>query len=129
MENTLAAPEAPPPAHAARRQRPRAVADVRRALVLDAAREAFFELGLEGASLREIAKRAGYSPGALYSYFASKEEVYAALLGESLERLHARVATATAASPAEPQRITRSPARSSAARLRSSLVVAAGSTS
>lgn len=102
MENTLAAPEAAPPAHAARRQRQRAVADVRRALVLDAAREAFFELGLEGASLREIAKRAGYSPGALYSYFASKEEVYAALLGESLERLHSRVAAATAASPAEP---------------------------
>ncbi|MFM9917423.1 MAG: TetR/AcrR family transcriptional regulator, partial [Rhizobacter sp.] len=47
-----------------------------------------------GASLREIAKRAGYTPGAIYSYFSSKEEVYAALLGESLERLNARVGAA-----------------------------------
>lgn len=78
--------------HAARAARQRAVTDVRRALVLAAAKSAFLELGLDGASLREIAKRAGYTPGAIYSYFSSKEEVYGALLGESLERLHARVA-------------------------------------
>ena len=89
-------PQAPDAAEDARGQRQRAVADARRALVLDAARSAFFELGLEGASLREIAKRAGYTPGAIYSYFASKEEVYGALLGESLERLNARVAAACA---------------------------------
>ena len=74
--------------------RQKAVADVRRASVLAAARSAFFERGLEGASLREIAKRAGYSPAAIYSYFESKEEVYGALLGESLERLNAHVAAA-----------------------------------
>ena len=79
---------------AARAARQQAVTDVRRALVLDAARSAFFELGLEGASLREIAKRAGYTPGAIYSYFDSKEQVYGALLGESLERLNAFVAAA-----------------------------------
>ncbi len=78
-----------------RSQRLRAVADVRRSLVLAAARSAFFELGLEGASLREIAKRAGYTPGALYSYFQSKEDVYGALLGESLERLNEHVANAS----------------------------------
>lgn len=78
--------------HAARAARQRAVTDVRRALVLAAAKSAFLELGLDGASLREIAKRAGYTPGAIYSYFSSKEEVYGALLGESLERLNARVA-------------------------------------
>ncbi|MFM9915736.1 MAG: TetR/AcrR family transcriptional regulator, partial [Rhizobacter sp.] len=77
-------------AHAeARVVRKQAVTDVRRSMVLAAARSAFLELGLEGASLREIAKRAGYTPGAIYSYFSSKEEVYAALLGESLERLNA----------------------------------------
>jgi AcrR family transcriptional regulator len=78
-------------ASTARVVRQQAVADVRRAHVLAAARDAFFELGLEGASLREIARRAGYSPGALYSYFDSKEAVYGALLGESLERLNAHV--------------------------------------
>ena len=85
---------------AARGARQRAVADVRRALVLAAARSAFLELGLEGASLREIAKRAGYTPGAIYSYFASKEEVYGALLGESLERLNEFVNAAAAEPPA-----------------------------
>ncbi|MBX3645043.1 MAG: TetR/AcrR family transcriptional regulator [Rubrivivax sp.] len=71
--------------------RNQALADVRRQSVLDAARSAFFELGMEKTSMRVIAHRAGYTVGALYSYFASKEEVYAALLGESLERLNARV--------------------------------------
>lgn len=75
----------------------------RRALILDAARSAFFELGLDGASLREIAKRAGYTPGAIYSYFANLEEIYGALLGESLQRLNGVVdaAGADAVGPVE----------------------------
>ncbi len=76
---------------ASRKRRSRAIADARRDHILAAARVAFFELGLEGASLREIAKRAGYTAGAIYSYFSSREEIYAALLAESLERLNARV--------------------------------------
>jgi len=79
-----------------RDRRNQALADVRRELVLNAARSAFFELGMEKASIREIAHRAGYTPGAIYSYFASKEEVYGALLGESLDRLNERVAKACA---------------------------------
>jgi AcrR family transcriptional regulator len=71
--------------------RNQALADVRRNLVLDAARSAFFELGMEKTSIREIANRAGYTAGAIYSYFASKEEVYGALLAESLDRLNAVV--------------------------------------
>ncbi len=84
------------PAAASRGARQRAVADVKRAHVLAAARTAFFELGLDGASMREIARRAGYTPGAIYSYFASKEDIYGALLGESLERLNVSVAAAVA---------------------------------
>lgn len=83
-----------------RADRQKVQSDQRRAHVLDAARAAFFELGLEGASVREIAQRAGYTPGAIYSYFPSKEAVYAALLGESLERLNACVAQAAADAPA-----------------------------
>ncbi len=82
-----AAPAAPDP----RDLRQQALADVRRRSVLDAARAVFFELGMEKTSMREIAQRAGYTVGALYSYFANKEEVYGALLAESLERLNARV--------------------------------------
>ena len=74
-----------------RDERRQALSDVRRALVLDAASTVFFEHGLEGTSMREIAQRAGYTPGALYSYFASKEALYGALLGESLDRLNLHV--------------------------------------
>lgn len=77
-----------------RQQRQLAMSDTRRALVLDAARSVFAEKGVEGASIREIARRAGYTPGAIYSYFESKEAIYAALLAESLERLNAEVAAA-----------------------------------
>jgi AcrR family transcriptional regulator len=77
-----------------RERRQHALAQARREHILGAARAAFLERGLEGASLREIAKRAGYTAGAIYSYFPSKEEVYATLLAESLERLNARVAAA-----------------------------------
>ena len=77
------------PAKALRQQ---AMTDVRRALVLDAARTVFESLGIEGASIREIARAAGYTPGAIYSYFESKEAIYGALLAESLERLNAAVA-------------------------------------
>lgn len=77
-----------------RQQRQLAMSDTRRALVLDAARSVFAEKGVEGASIREIAKRASYTPGAIYSYFDSKEAIYAALLAESLERLNQDVAAA-----------------------------------
>jgi AcrR family transcriptional regulator len=82
---------------AQRQQRQQNLIDTRRALVLDAARAVFAEKGIEGASIREIAKRAGYTPGAIYSYFDSKEAIYGALLAESLERLNAAVAAARAA--------------------------------
>jgi AcrR family transcriptional regulator len=87
-----------------RQQRQLAMSDTRRALVLDAARSVFAEKGLEGAGIREIARRAGYTPGALYSYFDSKEAIYAALLSESLDRLHAEVAAARAPK-GQPQRL------------------------
>lgn len=77
-----------------RQLRQQALADVRRELVLDAARSAFFELGMEKTSIREIARRAGYTPGAIYSYFSSKEELYGTLLSESLTRLIERTDTA-----------------------------------
>ena len=80
----------------AKLQRQQANTDARRALVLDAARSVFAEAGIEGASIREIAKRAGYTPGAIYSYFDSKEAIYGALLGESLERLNTVVIQARA---------------------------------
>jgi AcrR family transcriptional regulator len=82
--------------------------DTRKAYVLDAARAVFEAEGLEGASIREIAKKAGYTPGAIYSYFPSKEAIYGALLSGSLERLKVAVMSAKP-SPAVLQGFTLSP--------------------
>lgn len=69
----------------------------KRAMILDAARRVFEAEGLDGASLRAIAAEAGYTPPALYFHFASKEDLYAAVLHASLERLGTAVAEAAAA--------------------------------
>jgi len=74
--------------------RQQALADAKRKHILSAATAVFIEFGLEAVSMREIAKRAGYTAGAIYSYFANKEEIYGALLAESLERLNAFVGEA-----------------------------------
>lgn len=73
-----------------------AMVDARRALVLDAARVTFARLGLERTSMREIAKEAGYTVGALYAYFASKQEILSALLEEMAVRLQTVVMAAKA---------------------------------
>lgn len=91
---TLAEREAADRQQQQRQQRQLVMSDTRRALVLDAARSVFVEKGVDGASIREIARRAGYTAGAIYSYFDSKEAIYAALLAESLERLNAEVVAA-----------------------------------
>jgi AcrR family transcriptional regulator len=68
----------------------------RRERILETAARVFEEDGLEGASLRAIAARAGYTPAALYFHFDSKEALYAALLERSLARLLAHVEGALA---------------------------------
>jgi AcrR family transcriptional regulator len=51
-----------------------------RQALLEAAAEVFVRRGLEGASVEEISERAGFSRGAFYSNFASKEELFLALI-------------------------------------------------
>jgi len=91
------------PVRQRRAGRRRAVAELKRGMILDAARAVFQAEGLEGASLRAIAARAGYTPAALYFHFDSKEALYAELLQESLAALGARVAEdlAGAVTPAD----------------------------
>lgn len=76
-----------------------AVNELKRSLILDAARRVFEAEGLEGASMRAIAKEAGYTPGAIYFHFPNKEAIYATVLREMLDRLVACVETAVAAAP------------------------------
>ena len=51
-----------------------------RAKLLDAAAALFVERGLQGASVEAIAERAGFTRGAFYSNFSTKEEVFTELL-------------------------------------------------
>ncbi|HKK23222.1 MAG TPA: helix-turn-helix domain-containing protein, partial [Pseudohaliea sp.] len=83
-----------------RRRRRQAVGDVKRGLILEAARRVFARDGLEGASLRAIAAEAGYTPAALYFHFDSKEAIYGDLLAQSLAALKQTVDAAAAAVPA-----------------------------
>ena len=47
--------------------------------LIAAAREVFAERGYEGASLEEIADRAGFTRGAIYKNFAGKEDLFFAV--------------------------------------------------
>jgi AcrR family transcriptional regulator len=55
--------------------------------ILAAAREVLLERGAADLSLREIARRAGFSPGALYKYFDSKDDVIRALADKAMGTL------------------------------------------
>ncbi len=57
-----------------------------RELLLDAAAEVFSRLGYHGASLEAVAEAAGFTKGAVYSNFATKGELFAALLRRSSEQ-------------------------------------------
>jgi AcrR family transcriptional regulator len=72
-----------------RRRLTRAEAKARtRELLLDAAARTFARKGFAGASVEEIAEEAGFTVGALYSNFASKEELFLELMsGRARDRV------------------------------------------
>ena len=55
--------------------------------VLDAARALFAERGYEPATIRDIAKGAGMSTGAVFANFQDKAELFEAVLTEDMTRL------------------------------------------
>ena len=58
--------------------------DRNRALLLAAARRVFLERGYYAATLDQIADEAGFSKGAVYSRFASKADMFLALLQDRI---------------------------------------------
>lgn len=82
---------------AARASRKDIIREAKRAIILDAALAVFERDGLDAASMRAIGEAAGYTAAAIYFHFESKEAIYAALLGRSLDRLVARTEKAAAA--------------------------------
>ena len=56
-----------------------------RAAILDAARTVFLEAGYHGTTVETIARRAGFTTGALYSRFAGKADLFLALLEQRID--------------------------------------------
>ena len=65
--------------------------------VLDAARALFAERGYEPATIRDIAKGAGMSTGAVFANFQDKAELFEAVLSEDLAKLAETLRAAAAA--------------------------------
>lgn len=63
-----------------------------RARLLEGALEVFAERGFHGASVEDICDRAGFTRGAFYSNFASKDELVLALFQATTDRLLEQIA-------------------------------------
>lgn len=61
--------------------------------LLDAAGAVFGERGFRAASLTDVADRAGFTIGAVYSNFAGKDELFHALMEERLRQLEENLAS------------------------------------
>ncbi len=55
--------------------------------ILEAAREVFEELGYEGASIREVARRSGVGTGTVFNYVEDKRELLMEALREDLDEV------------------------------------------
>ncbi len=64
----------------------------RRRDILAAARQQLAEHGYLALNVRDIAQGAGVSPGTVYSYFATKAEIFATLYAEAIEAHNRRIA-------------------------------------
>jgi AcrR family transcriptional regulator len=60
--------------------------------LLDAALEEFAEQGFAASSVEDVCRRGGFTRGAFYSSFRSKDELFAALMHREVERDLARAA-------------------------------------
>lgn len=59
----------------------------KRARVIDAATKEFAKKGYHGASVSNIAARAGISVGAIYKYFENKQDLFLTIIDESIIRI------------------------------------------
>ncbi|MCX4908980.1 TetR/AcrR family transcriptional regulator [Streptomyces sp. NBC_00878] len=57
--------------------------EVRRAAILEAARDAFAELGFAKTTIRDVARRAGVTHGLVIRHFGSKEQLFLAAVPSS----------------------------------------------
>jgi AcrR family transcriptional regulator len=76
-----------------------------RTRLIDTAQQLFVANGYGGTSIRDIAERAGYSQGAFYSNFASKEEVLLELLRGHMEAEGAQLSSVMDSDGRTPEQI------------------------
>jgi AcrR family transcriptional regulator len=74
-----------------------------RARLLDAAERVFLRRGLQGSSVEEIAAEAGFTRGAFYSNFKSKDELFVELLQDRVYRQYAEMAEQAQEQPGTPR--------------------------
>jgi TetR/AcrR family transcriptional regulator, transcriptional repressor of aconitase len=60
--------------------------DARRAQILDGARRAFARDGYDGATVAKLEEETGLSRGAIFNYFASKQDLFIELAAETSRR-------------------------------------------
>ncbi len=65
-----------------------------RAAILDTARAIVTDSGIDGLTIRGVAAALNYSPGAIYEYFASKEDILKTLYFEGTSGLGGQIARA-----------------------------------
>jgi len=67
--------------------------------IIEAARALGCESGLRAVQIAPVAERAGVAAGTVYRYFPSKEDLVAAVVGDTAERAVVAIRTAAAAAP------------------------------
>ena len=72
--------------------------EARRSAVLAAATNMFANRGYEATSINQVARQAGVSIGALYSYFASKEDLFLAVVDSAYQVMEQALLEVAAAS-------------------------------
>lgn len=72
-----------------------------RAELVEAAHKLVQEEGYEGLTIRKLAKRVGYAPMSVYSYFADKQDILFALAEDAFQTLARRIEQHTSDDPIE----------------------------
>jgi len=76
--------------------------DARREQILAAARRCFLRDGFHATSMQDLFAEAGLSSGAVYSYFASKDDVIAAIAEENIRGVTEMIQAIATQRPARP---------------------------
>jgi AcrR family transcriptional regulator len=87
-------------------ERPRRRREATVERLLDAALETFAEQGFAASSVEDVCRRGGFTRGAFYSSFSSKDELFAALMHREVERDLARGADMLSGLGAESDPVT-----------------------